>query len=88
MDLEEPRDLPPVVPAAHRMERTMAAIRNHAHKLTEPEYMELMDTLGWFDAVSYTEAGKLSTAGLNDLQRVALAAAMLAYLEVKGRATN
>jgi len=65
-----------------RRERAEHVCSAYIAKLTEDEYFQVVNNLGWVDQVQYSEEGRLQI-GLTDLQTVALAAALLAYEEAK-----
>lgn len=73
-----------IYPPEYRMVKTRATLAKWGRMLGESETIELVGDLGWPDAASFSPEGKLRLA-LNDIQLVALAAAMLAYLEARGK---
>jgi hypothetical protein len=65
-----------------RLRKAQEHTRRIAGEISEAEFFELMDEMGWFDGVSYNEDGQVSFE-LNNLQQIALGAAMLAYKEAR-----
>lgn len=63
-----------------RLEKATVLLGQLAQKIDEEKVLELVDELGWLDAVSFTEKGTLEFT-LNDLQLVGLATALAAYAE-------
>lgn len=78
-------DPPPIVIPRHRMEKAYAIMRGRAKELGELNMLEIMTRLGWADNVWYSDKGTLQIGQLDDLQVCALAAAVMVYLEARGR---
>jgi len=60
-------------------------IKECAMRAGEQGMLEVIGELEWLDHASYSPEGKLRISSINDLQQVALAAALDAYLEAIGR---
>jgi len=69
--------------AHQRKAKMIAAIRSATQQLSEDEFLEVVGELGYQDWVSYSPAGKLQIQDVNDMQLVAMAAALLAYCEIR-----
>jgi hypothetical protein len=65
-----------------RLEKAKGLVNEKAAVLGKQGLFDLIDELGWFEAVSYDEWGRVQI-NLNDIQTVGLAAALVEATEKK-----
>jgi len=70
---------------SERMRHVAGALRQLSRQVTQDEFLEVLDQLGWFDHFYYSEEGRPQLHQMTDLQSVCLAAALRVYLEANPR---
>lgn len=85
-DFDDGRDPPNIVIPRHRVDKAKALVNKHYRNAGEYGVLEILTRLQWPNAASFSERGSLAIRDIDDdLQVVAFAAALVAYVEAKGR---